>query len=489
MKLFVVIFLLAVARTVYGVCDRPVGKEHMQLITDITFPAQEGDQVTFTCEMGYRPLGRGTVTCSGGQWSSLNMKCEIRNCGSAGEVTDGYVDYSEGTEFGASVEVICNDGYIPVPANNKLYCGVNGWDGRLSVCEVTFCDEPKSIANGHYTPVNDQYKHLEAVVYSCERNFILNGSNTLVCKNQKFTPAPPNCVSVECPEPTVNSGRISSGTLPPYKHQASVSFSCEEGHILKGSSSVTCDINSKWIPALPECMPIVCQAPTISNGEVIGGSSVTYKFKDTVTLKCSEGYKLKGESKLTCGENSQWSTAMPECILIQCTPPKVQGGELVGASHPSYKYKDKVVFQCLSGHTMKGESTLTCDQNSQWSPKLPECTLIECQPPKVEHGQLVVGPHSSYKYMDSVSFVCTSGYIMKGPSTVTCALNSQWSPELPQCTRSGGNGLMIGLIILGVLVFLLVIGCCIYFRLLKKKKGDRTLYTEAPKEAETVALS
>ena len=35
-----------------------------------------------------------------------------RNCGSAGEVANGNVDYPEGTEFGDKLEVTCNTGLV-----------------------------------------------------------------------------------------------------------------------------------------------------------------------------------------------------------------------------------------------------------------------------------------------------------------------------------------------------------------------------------------
>uniref|UniRef100_A0A8C6S953 Sushi domain-containing protein n=1 Tax=Neogobius melanostomus TaxID=47308 RepID=A0A8C6S953_9GOBI len=309
----VFVILLGVVRTVHGVCDRPTGGPNMDLFTDVTFPAPDGTSVTFTCQVGHRSVGSGTVACSAGTWSSLNMRCEKFNCGSAGEVINGNVDYSEGTEFGAYARVVCNDGYMVV-GQLTVYCGSRGWQGRLATCEVIMCDAPNPIVDGYFSPVKEAYEYSEVITYSCEGQHKLNGSKTVTCQeNGQFHPAPPKCVLVNCPEPRVDNGMLAGGARPPYGHMSSVTFRCAVGHTMEGRDTVTCDINSKWSPALPKCNPIECKAPEITNGEVVDGARPTYKFEETVTLKCNTGYSLSGQSTLTCKEKDQWSAPLPVC--------------------------------------------------------------------------------------------------------------------------------------------------------------------------------
>ncbi|KAK7884959.1 hypothetical protein WMY93_028082 [Mugilogobius chulae] len=436
MKLFVVLLsVLSVARTVYGECPRPTGGEHMQLITSVTFPAREGTSVKFTCDVGYSTQGPGTVTCTNGQWSSLQLTCQIKSCGSYGEVLNGRVDYSKGIDFGASISIICNNGFYPVGGDPTVNCLVEGWDGRLPDCESIMCDPPKDIANGYFDPRNDEYMHSSVVTYYCNKPYKLKGNKTLECSvNRQFIPEPPTCVLVQCPNPVIEFGIIASGSRPPYKEQSSVTLRCLQGYDMKGSDSVRCNLDSEWVPPLPTCIPIECKTPEISNGEIEGGSRPSYKFQETITLKCSTGYEIKGQKTLTCGEKNQWSAPLPECKLIQCVAPTVKGGVLVEGSRPSYRYNDSVVIECSSGHTMKGESTLTCGITGQWTPKLPECTLIQCPTPTVKGGELVVGSRPLYKYKDSVVFECSSGHTMKGEGSVTCDIKGQWTPKLPECT-------------------------------------------------------
>ncbi|KAK7939130.1 hypothetical protein WMY93_002456 [Mugilogobius chulae] len=256
MKLFVVLLsVLSVAKTVYGECPRPTGGEHMLLITSVTFPAPEGTSVKFTCDVGYTTLGSGTVTCTNGQWSSLQMRCKIKTCGAYEEVLNGRVDYSKGVDFGASISIICDYGFYPVGGDQTVTCLVDGWEGRLPNCELITCDPPKDIANGYFDPRNDEYMHSSVVTYSCDKPYILKGSKILVCSdNREFTPEPPTCVLVQCSTPAVEFGIIASGSRPPYKHQSSVTLRCLQGYDMKGSDSVKCNIDSQWVPALPTCI-------------------------------------------------------------------------------------------------------------------------------------------------------------------------------------------------------------------------------------------
>ncbi|CAL9703233.1 unnamed protein product [Knipowitschia caucasica] len=313
MKLLTFLIFFYPALAVNAECPRPTGGANMMLVTDISFPAPDGTSVTFKCEVGYSPMGSGTVTCSNGVWSKLGMKCEIKSCG-AEDVRNGYVKYEDSADFGSFAYTVCNLGFTPVPSGvNKIYCGADGWEGRLSVCEPILCEPPNSMENGYFSPIKDAYEHSEVVTYACEGAHVLKGSKTLTCSdNGTFDRAPPTCVLVNCQNPVLEFGRISSGS-PPYKYQTSVSLDCNKGYDLLGSSVVSCDINSEWKPSLPKCNPIECKAPEIPNGEVVGKPDLSYKFSEKVTLKCLEGYKLKGQSTLTCGEKSQWSEPLPEC--------------------------------------------------------------------------------------------------------------------------------------------------------------------------------
>ncbi|KAJ0041579.1 hypothetical protein NL108_012315, partial [Boleophthalmus pectinirostris] len=120
-----------------------------------------------------------------------------RNCGSYGEVDNGHVDYSEGTEFGATIRAVCNDGLViwkrGMPSAFSL-CYSKFVLYIMSLISSILCYAPNEIANGYFSPVNPSYHYGEVVQYTCNGKYVLNGSATLTCTNEVFTPEPPNCV-------------------------------------------------------------------------------------------------------------------------------------------------------------------------------------------------------------------------------------------------------------------------------------------------------
>ena len=63
---------------------------------------------------------------------------------------------------------------------------------------------------------------------------------------------------VNCKDPVVQSGNWVSGSRPPHKHLASVTFECNTGYYMVGQRTQTCDISSEWSPGLPTCKCKLC---------------------------------------------------------------------------------------------------------------------------------------------------------------------------------------------------------------------------------------
>ncbi|XP_051805139.1 membrane cofactor protein-like isoform X4 [Acanthochromis polyacanthus] len=299
-------------------CSKPVGGPNMDLSdNDIllnTFP--DGHKAYFRCDVGYTSAGGSKVIiCSAGIWSPVLLKCERKNCGSAGVVDNGEIDYPNGALFSDKAVITCNEGYILV-GKREITCGDQGWMDRLPVCEVLKCDPPADIADGKFSPNKESYEYREVVQYSCRNDYTLHGSKSLSCsENGTFTPAPPTCTKVECKDPKIENGMWKEGARPPYRHGSAVTLQCNSGYIMKGAPYLTCDINSLWSPGLPQCTPVECKDPKIENGDRKEGSQPPYRHSSMVTFECNSGYVMKGASIQTCGINGLWSPGLPECKL------------------------------------------------------------------------------------------------------------------------------------------------------------------------------
>uniref|UniRef100_A0A3Q1JUM2 Sushi domain-containing protein n=1 Tax=Anabas testudineus TaxID=64144 RepID=A0A3Q1JUM2_ANATE len=304
-------------------CSRPVPGDHMSLSdSDIllqTFP--DGQKVSFTCDPGYISGGGSpTITCTAGSWSSVKLKCEKKSCGSAGDVTNGHIDYPVGTDFGDKAVITCDTGYMLV-GKSEIYCGVQGWSGRLPVCEVVKCDPPPEIVNGAFSPVKEEYSYRDVVQYSCKKDYTLSGSTSTSCSEDgTFKPLnPPTCVMVQCENPDVVNGKWIDGARPPYGISSTVKLACESGYTMKGEQSQTCDINSKWSPGLPTCEPVKCPKPPMIVNGAFSPNNEEYSYKDVVQYSCNKDYTLSGSRSRTCSEDRTFTPDPPTCVRLPTT--------------------------------------------------------------------------------------------------------------------------------------------------------------------------
>ncbi|XP_031700822.1 C4b-binding protein alpha chain-like isoform X1 [Anarrhichthys ocellatus] len=238
-------------------CSAPVGGANMGLKgSDIllkTFP--NGLKVSFACDTGYITRGGSPIiTCTDGSWSPVNLKCEIRSCGNAGEVANGHVGYPEGSDFGAKLEVTCKPGHRLVGRSLNIICGAEGWHGRLPECEVVNCSPPDSVVAGTFSPIQESYHFQQVVQFSCDNDYTLDGPKSLSCSEDgTFNPAPPTCVSVQCKDPDIKNAAWDGGSRPPHKYMSTVTYRCVSGYTMKGERTLTCGVDGQWLPGLPTC--------------------------------------------------------------------------------------------------------------------------------------------------------------------------------------------------------------------------------------------
>uniref|UniRef100_A0A3Q3JCU7 Sushi domain-containing protein n=1 Tax=Monopterus albus TaxID=43700 RepID=A0A3Q3JCU7_MONAL len=240
-------------QNVTAACPRPNMDLKGNDINLNTFPS--GTTVSFACNVGYTSKGGSpSITCTNGNWSAVKLECERKNCGALTEVTNGQIDYPDGTQFGDKAVVTCNTGYIPVGGTNVI-CMDGGWSGRLPDCEVVTCAKPPAIENGDYSPKEDVYSYREVVMYSCQAGYTLGGSRSRTCSEDgSFKPEAPTCY-----EPRVANGRWMSGARPPYTEKSTVTLECNPGYIMRGTSTQTCE-NGSWA-SLP--LPVLVLVYTI----------------------------------------------------------------------------------------------------------------------------------------------------------------------------------------------------------------------------------
>ncbi|KAG6935532.1 complement C3b/C4b receptor 1 like, partial [Chelydra serpentina] len=252
--------------------------------------------------------------------------------------------------------------------------------GARGICEspprLSFAELPGVVNNSY--PVGTKLK------YSCRPGYILNsGKSPLVTclANSSWSVDPEFCVGRPCKAPELESGRIDATDL---RFGATANFSCNEGYRLIGPTSAQCVVVGNevdWDKELPLCQAIPCLPPLdITHGSHNGQSGQEFYFGSAVTYKCDQGFSLIGLASIHCttkdNHNGEWNRPAPECKVVKCPEPEVKNGKKQSGFGSDYSYGNTVIFECHSGYTLNGGSSVRCEANNSWVPSLPTCLRI-----------------------------------------------------------------------------------------------------------------
>uniref|UniRef100_A0A3P8TJZ5 Sushi domain-containing protein n=1 Tax=Amphiprion percula TaxID=161767 RepID=A0A3P8TJZ5_AMPPE len=209
-------------------------------------------------------------------------------------------------------------------------------------------------------------------------------------------------------------------------------YNCAEGFTpFTGSRVVACK-GGTWTRLTLKCE----RKPCGSAGEIVNGRFVYsgVEFGDTATAVCDEGYILVGEVRRNCMSNG-WDGRIPVCEAVDCDdPPVVKNAEMKGPQEPPYNYRTVISYQCRVG-TLIGQKEINCTKNGTWSTP-PRCHgKILCPLPNVANAFWMRAQNQFFRHQDTILIECRPGYMMKGPDTITCNNDGQWIPRLPECRR------------------------------------------------------
>ncbi|XP_018416817.1 PREDICTED: complement decay-accelerating factor-like [Nanorana parkeri] len=117
-----------------------------------------------------------------------------RQCGNPGEVENADME-AENFLFGSKVTYTCNAGYRMIGRRNYRECQADGtWSNALPICEVQLCPSPPEITDGEMYPFKEEYTYLDSVTYSCKGNLALIGEKSISCKEDgQWSSEAPKC--------------------------------------------------------------------------------------------------------------------------------------------------------------------------------------------------------------------------------------------------------------------------------------------------------
>ncbi|XP_015755011.1 PREDICTED: sushi, von Willebrand factor type A, EGF and pentraxin domain-containing protein 1-like isoform X2 [Acropora digitifera] len=376
------------------------------------------NKVSFNCDEGYILHGSVERRCeANGSWSGIQTTCEARDCGPLPIPRNGS-SVGNNTTFPNSIVFDCDDGFILLGSNIRN-CQANGtWSGNQAFCEAKDCGSLSVPLNGSITGNETTFPN--EVSFSCDEGFVLSGSTVRRCEAEgSWSGNQTRCEAVNCgPLPAPRNGS-SSGNSTVFPN--SVLFDCDPGFQLKGSFSRMCQANGIWsgLPAI--CVARDCGPLAIPrNGSSIGNRTT---FPNEIAFVCDDGFILVGSAVRVCRENGTWSGNQTFCKAVDCGP--LLDPTNGSSSGESTLFPNSVLFNCDSGFLLRGSSLRMCQPNGTWSGLQANCVAVDCGPISVPMNGSFSG--ESTDFPNSMLFNCDPGFLLKGPSSRMCQPNGTWS--------------------------------------------------------------
>ncbi|XP_074178076.1 complement receptor type 2 isoform X2 [Rhinolophus sinicus] len=420
-----------------------------------------GTSVKYSCDVGYVLVGEESLHCTPeGVWTPTAPKCKVAECKPIGK---HLYEKPRDQFIRLDVNSSCDEGYRLGESVYQQCQGAIPWFVEIRLCKEITCPPPPVIINGTHTgSSSEDVLYGTTVTYTCnpgpERGVTFNliGESTIRCtsNNQErgiwSGPAPLCKLSlpaVQCSRVHVANGYQISDKDAPYFYNDSVTFKCNNGFTLKGSSQIRCKANNTWDPEIPVCeKEAPCQPVGENVQEPPAGSHVIL-----VNTSCQDGYQLTGHAYRKCEdpENGVWFQRIPLCKVIQCPPPAViHNGRHTGVMAEHFLYGTEVSYECDQGFSLLGQKSIRCISDAEgrasWSGLPPQCLkpppVTHCPNPEVKNGHKLNKTHSSYSHNDTVYVVCNPGFIMNGSHSIRCHTNNQWVPGIPTCIKTAFLG-------------------------------------------------
>ncbi|KAE8279214.1 Sushi, von Willebrand factor type A, EGF and pentraxin domain-containing protein 1 [Larimichthys crocea] len=392
-----------------------------------------GDQVHFQCDGGYKLLGPSQAVCErGGVWSPGVPICGRGRCSAAPPTVPNAVQQGSSATFSDTIIYRCRPGYR-AKGHPYLTCGRDGrWGEPRISCEPVNCGIPPAVAYAQV--VGDTFTFPNQVTYRCEDGYKLaTQAASLSCQSDgTWSKHSIRCRPVPCLLPTnfsIPHVVITGKEFTPVG--GTITLSCPPGLYLQGSALAECQPGGRWAPSISSvsCELVVCEKPPPLLHGVTEGDR--YSYGDFVVYSCLPGFEMKGDSIQTCQGDRTWSGTQPVCVAPSCGPPPAVQNAQVQTTGETYPHNASYI--CDAGLHLVGPKTLTCLVNGTWSLPAPTCEAPAkgCDSPKqVPHGKV---QEHNLNTGRAVEVLCDKGYNLVGDSLVVCMGSNTWSSTFPTC--------------------------------------------------------
>lgn len=296
--------------------------------------------------------------------------------------------HDEGT-YSIAVRSICRETIVAVNARFGVPPGPTmPWPTRAPVtrsptvapsmapvirarCNVPTVDAPLSVfAAGGGNVVLEG----DAIQLSCEgvHHELVGNPRPRCMRSGNFQPLG-LCVHLQCSAQSIQApehGSIVDLVTDDVNSGQTITFECNPGYTLRGTSSMSC-MGTSWIGEIPSCEALLCSSEiSVEHGDMVFDSISSEgnpllgstALGTQVNVSCQFGFAQVG-SMGECMLNEAMAVweSVPGCQPIMCSAPEVLGspGVSISQNQATYEYGMQITLSCSAGYA-SNTKVITC---------------------------------------------------------------------------------------------------------------------------------
>ncbi|XP_076009734.1 P-selectin [Genypterus blacodes] len=223
-----------------------------------------GSICTVQCEEGFDLIGTKRIKCSSeGNWSDELPVCRAKSCSPILSPLHGSMSCfnpSEGNaSFGSKCRSACDEGFLLDGVADTACSSVGDWSAAVPRCLAKRCPTLNSTPHGvlSCSQPHGEFSFGSRCKSTCEEGFVPSEADDVECTSLgTWSRELPLCLAHPCPllATAPQDGRRNCSQPHSYVGQGSrCDFICNQGFLLKGEQTMTCNRSGHWDHDQPTC--------------------------------------------------------------------------------------------------------------------------------------------------------------------------------------------------------------------------------------------
>ncbi|XP_061181719.1 receptor-type tyrosine-protein phosphatase mu-like [Saccostrea echinata] len=116
-------------------------------------------------------------------------------------------------------------------------------------------------------------------------------------------------------------------------------------------------------------------------------------YGESISFTCETGFKINGTSVSICGLNGTFDQIIPHCSRIQCHVPEIfrQNKLIVNETRKSLFYGETIEVACEKGYNINGTTVSSCELDGHFDIQLPPVCIMERQSTSLTSDGVIAG--------------------------------------------------------------------------------------------------